>query len=211
VPLEERVQVHRGGLRRQVEERVRFTGLDDADGLPVGEVAHRDVRRGAEPELWQPLDRQRGAEAADEVRPLVALGRQPRDGGLVEDGVQHHQPLHGAPRRQRLAKAAMRLADGGIQASMVDVVQPRPRMQGRVRCGDAPFDQAREELARVVAVSDAGERAVLPDHAHPRVQHHRDQECCLALREALGLQGCDARLEGQRSGARPGRAEAAVG
>jgi hypothetical protein len=47
----------------------------------------------------------------------------------------------------------MGLADDGVQPSMVDVVEPRPRMQGRVRCGDAPLDQAREELAGVVTVA----------------------------------------------------------
>lgn len=70
----------------------------------------------------EPLHGQGRAEGANEVRPLIALGRQPRDRWVVEDGIQDHQPLHGAARWQRLSEAAMRLADGGVQPPMVDVV-----------------------------------------------------------------------------------------
>ncbi|WP_110173439.1 hypothetical protein [Luteitalea pratensis] len=62
-------------------------------------------------------------------------------------------------------------------------------------------EQPSEELAGVVAVSDAGEGTVLPRHADAGLQHHGDQECGLALREALAPERLDAPLEGQGSAA----------
>ncbi len=178
--------------------------------MSVWEVPHGHGGRCAEPELRQPLHGERRPKRPHEVRPLVLLGRQPGEGGLLEHRVEHHQPLDGASHGERLAEAAVGLADGGVQPPVVDVIEPRLPMRGRVRGGNAPLDQAREEIAGVVAVNDPREGAVLPHHADTGVQHHGDQERGLALREALALQSRDALVGGQGGGARLDTAEASA-
>ena len=41
-----------------------------------------------------------------------------------------------------------------------------------VRRREPTADQLREKLARLLAMDDAGERAVLPEQTHPGVLHH---------------------------------------
>jgi hypothetical protein len=55
---------------------------------------------------------------------------------------------------------------------------------GRDRDGIAAADELGEKVLRVLAVSDVGERAVLPFDEDARVHQHVNQEAGLALGEA---------------------------
>src|SRR5262245_44641884 len=102
--------------------------------------------------------------------------------------------------------AAIGLADGSIQRLVVDVVDVSAVVTTGVRRRKSPADQLREKLARLLAVDDAGEGAVLPEQTRPGVLHHEYEKARLALRESESDDSCDIvlRLHQNTSSARCG-------
>jgi hypothetical protein len=65
------------------------------------------------------------------------------------------------------------LADGAIEALVVDVIDaPRPA-PASMRGGKSAFREALQEVARVLPKDYVSERRVLPRHADTGMQHDR--------------------------------------
>ena len=125
--------------------------------------------------------------------------------GLRDDAIEEHHAVDRLPCGDRTTIAALGLADGAIERLMMDVIERRAVVQtvagGRV----AALDELVEKLGHVVPVRRAGEGRVLARHTDAGVQHDRDQEPRLALREAEFRDGLDAILSRhfKNSSARP--------
>src|SRR5262245_10556669 len=76
------------------------------------------------------------------------------------------------------------LADGPVESLVVYVVDASAVVPTGVRRRKSPTDELREKVARLLAVDDAGERAVLPEKADAGVAHHELEKARLALRES---------------------------
>src|SRR5262249_56752262 len=98
------------------------------------------------------------------------------------------------------------LADGSIEGLVMNVIDAPAVVTTRVRRRKSPADELREELARLLAVDDAGERAVLPEQTHPGVLHHEHEKARLAFSESEFDDGRDTvlRLHQNTSSARCG-------
>ena len=76
------------------------------------------------------------------------------------------------------------LANGRVERLVVDVEEAAPvQRPDRNRLRHPTCRESLEEVVGLLAVDDARERAVLSLHEDAAVQHHRDQEAGLALRE----------------------------
>jgi hypothetical protein len=152
---------------------------------PVLSVADRDVRQ---LRLGNPGQRQ-------DVRRLLVGGPEPDQIRVLDDRVEHHQPLDGVVQRDGFAQAAVGLADGRVQRPLVDVVDPRSVMPTVVHRRVLEPHELSEELPRLGAVDDAAEARVLARDADASVEHHRRQKPRLTLGEALLGDGLDAFIE----------------
>lgn len=60
-----------------------------------------------------------------EMRRLLVGGPQPHQVRVLDDGVEHHQPLNRVVQSDGLTEAAVGLANGAVQCALVDVVDAR--------------------------------------------------------------------------------------
>jgi hypothetical protein len=121
---------------------------------------------------------------AHEVSPLVRCRTEPRELALIDDGIEHHDPLDHPSRRVRLPKAAVGLADGCPQWLVVNVEHPAAmQFTGGDRRSEPPLHEPIDEVRALLAVHDAGMAAVLPLDEDTGVEQHLEQEPRLALGE----------------------------
>lgn len=99
----------------------------------------------------------------------------------------------------RFAKAAVGLADGGVQRALVDVVDARSVVPAVVHRRVLEPHELGEKLPRLLAVNDAAEPRILARDADPSVKHHRRQKPRLTLGEALLGNSLNAFIEGHQS------------
>jgi hypothetical protein len=100
---------------------------------------------------------------------------------VLDDGVEHHQPLNRVVERDGLAEAAVGLTNGRVQCPLVHVIDARAVVAAVEHRRVLKAHELGEELPRLLAVDDAAEPRVLTRDAHAGVQHHRRQKPCLAL------------------------------
>ena len=159
-----------------VERHTNRHLLGEKSGGLFGAAAEREVRI--------PVVRQVPLERLVEVRPLVALGAQPAVAAVGQHGVQEHQALDEAAQRRGLSMTIIRLADRLVQRFVLHVKQPSAvKRARRDRRGVPGGDEPGEKVVRLLAMREAGERAVLPLQEHAREDEHMDQEPRLALGE----------------------------
>ena len=196
-------EVHQGRACDRVDER-RSVRCFDADRQGIGKQPGGRGSTGSGSVLRQALAR--NPAAGREVLDLVVLTGEPCHLGRFEDGVEQHQPRHDGGRRNRPTEPALRLADGSVQRSVMNVVDERPIVKARADRREPAAHQALEEPVDPVPVGDVGERRVLPRQADAGVGHHGHQEARLAFGETQSCDGVDAFLGGHdsTSSARPG-------
>jgi hypothetical protein len=161
--------------------------------LPVGlhpdrelvrEVTSRPLGTVAEQQVWILSLVQAVREMPYEVAPLVDRWSEPDEVTIIEDRIEKHHSLDHPSRCFRLSEPAVGLSNRRPKRLVVNVEHPTAmQFPGRDRRGEAPLDEARDEVRALLAVNDAGEAAVLALDEDAGVQQHVQQETCLALGE----------------------------
>lgn len=123
---------------------------------------------------------------------LVFSSAQPDHLRVVDDGVEHHETLDRVVQREGASQGAVGHTDGGVERSLVDVIDARAVVAAVVHRRILKPHELREELPGLMSVDDAAEPGVLAWDADASVQHDRGQEACLTLGEALLGNGRDA-------------------
>jgi hypothetical protein len=108
-----------------------------------------------------------------EVSPLVAGRTKPGTGWLVEHRIEKHQALDHPPRRSGLPESVVRLTHGRPQRLVMHVEHPTSmELSRRDRGRESSFHKSLDEVGALLAVDDAGERAVLTLDEDAGVQKH---------------------------------------
>src|SRR5256885_12236363 len=106
----------------------------------------------------------------DAVLDLIRFGGEPGDLGSIEYDVEHHQTLGRTRNRRPSAVAIVWLADGSVQALVMDMEVRSLTTPARVRGGEFLPRELGEKVARVVVERDARELRVVARPAHARMQ-----------------------------------------
>jgi hypothetical protein len=133
------------------------------------------------------------------VRRLLVGRPEPHQVRVLDDGVEHHQALDGMAQGDRFAQAAVGLADGGVERSLVQVIDAGAVVSAVVHGRVLKPDELGEEPPRLLAVHDAAEPCVLARDADAGVEHDGRQKPRLALRKALLRNSLDTFVEGHQS------------
>jgi hypothetical protein len=131
-----------------------------------------------------------------QVRSLLVGRPQPHKIWVFDHGVEHHQPLNSVVQGDGLTDTAVGLTDGGVQRSLVDVVDARAVMTAVEHRCVLKMHELGEELPRLRSIDDAAEPRVLPRDADAGVEHYRRQKPRLTLGEAILGKSLDAFMEG---------------
>src|SRR5207245_1777215 len=142
----------------------------------VWEVANRLRRVGSKDEMWQLFAIQTSVQKQREMRDLLALCGEP--GNLVprQHGVEQHEPFDRSRQRRGSSKTVVRLANRVVETAVVEVKQAAPAMGAAIDRREPSAHQPPEEFANILTTDDAGEGAVLTQHADARVKHDGDEE-----------------------------------
>jgi len=179
VASEKRSEVHQGRACCRIDEHASVRCFDaDRQGIWKQPGGRRATRSGTA--LRQALARD--PAAGREVLDLVLLTGEPGHLRRLQHGVQQHQPRHDGG-RNRPTEPALRLADGGVQRPMMNVVDERPVVEARADGREPAAHEAVEEPIDLVPVRDAREGRVLPRQTGARVMQNDVQECGLAAGE----------------------------
>ena len=100
-----------------------------------------------------------------------------------QHSVKQHQSLDGPANRRGPPEPAPGSPIALYRASPMQVENAGAAVGASIRRGEAAIDQGFEEVVRLLAVPDTGERAVMSIHTDPRVQCHRSEEPTLTLRK----------------------------
>ena len=136
--------------------------------------------------------------SVSQVIGLVLGSPQPDHLRVFDDRVQNHQTMDRMVQRHPATESALRGANGSVERSLVDVIDPRAVVAAVVHRGAPKPHQLVEELPRLPSVDDAAEARVLAWHADAAVQHHGRQESSLTLGEALPRDSMNTFVESQR-------------
>ena len=161
MPQKEQPEIHRRPARYQVDEGVMVKARQHAnrklvrevpDGL-LGPVAERQMR--VLPGIESAL------QMTDEISPLVAGRTKPGACWLVEHHIEEHHALDHPPLSGGLPESVVRLANGRPERLVVNVKHPAAmKLASRNRCCESSLDERLDEVGALLAVDDAGERAV---------------------------------------------------
>jgi hypothetical protein len=156
-----------------------------SDRKLVREVPHGLLGAVAERQMRVFPGVQSAFEMTDEISPLVAGRTKPRAARLVEHGIEEHQTLDHAPRRSGLPESVVRLTHGRPERLVMHVEHPASmELSRRDRGRESSFDKSLDEVGALLAVDDAGERAVLTLHEDAGMEQYVHEKPCLPLGEA---------------------------
>jgi len=111
---------------------------------------------------------------------------------IGEHGVENHHPLNHAAQRRGPPIAIVRLPNRLVERLVLEVDEPSSvQRAGGDHCHVPAVDELPQKVMRLLAVGDAGERAVLPLQKDPCIDHDMHEEPRLALREAEASDGLD--------------------
>jgi hypothetical protein len=151
-----------------------------------GEAADRLPRRRSEGEVRVLLGQQSGLPRDIEEGSLVGLGTQPPAATIAQHPVENHHPFDHATNRAKTTIAVVWLANGFVERSVVDVVEPSAS-DGTWLDGsrESAGYQPGYEFTAVLAANCAGELAVLALQKTSRVNHDGHQELTLSQRQTV--------------------------